>query len=218
MTSEEAPQYLDGLKAQMEVAQAILNGLGYAGAHFKLLRADSPQELDLGLQALAQTRQQTPAAAARFAVAAEKRSTLELALDHLVEHAPARPEAIDLPAGSPFGSIQVDKDKCTLCLSCVSACPASALQDNPQLPAAALHREELRAVRPVRHHLPGGRDHAAAPPAAHARAQGSAGAQRDASPTPAFAAASRSARSRPSSPCWASWPAIRCSRARRWSA
>jgi NAD-dependent dihydropyrimidine dehydrogenase PreA subunit len=28
----------------------------------------------------------------------------------------------------------VDKDRCTLCLSCVSACPAGALQDNPHLP------------------------------------------------------------------------------------
>jgi hypothetical protein len=61
VTSEEAPQYIDSLKAQMEVAQAILNGLGYTGVHFQLLRADSPQELDLGLQALAQTRQQSPA-------------------------------------------------------------------------------------------------------------------------------------------------------------
>jgi ferredoxin len=30
--------------------------------------------------------------------------------------------------------VSVDKDKCTLCLSCVGACPASALQDNPQSP------------------------------------------------------------------------------------
>jgi ferredoxin len=134
VTSEEAPQYIDSLKVQMEVAQAILNGLGYTGVHFRLLRADSARELDSGLQALAQTRQQSPAAAARFAVATEKRSTLELALDHLVEHAPARPQAIDLPAASPFGGIQVNKDTCTLCLSCVGACPASALQDNPQLP------------------------------------------------------------------------------------
>jgi ferredoxin len=134
VTSEEAPQYIDSLKAQMAVAQAILKGLGYSGVHFQLLWADSAQQLDLGLQSLAQTRQQTPQAVARFAVAAEKRSTLELALDHLIEHAPARPEAIELPAASPFGAIQVNKDKCTLCLSCVSACPASALQDNPELP------------------------------------------------------------------------------------
>ncbi|RZJ26578.1 MAG: 4Fe-4S dicluster domain-containing protein [Haliea sp.] len=135
VTSEEAPQYIDGLKKQMAVAQAILNGLGYTGTHLQLVRADSPTQLDQALQALALTRQKTVATAARFAVAQEKRSTLEMALDHLVEQAPVRPEAIALPAaGAPFGSIVVDKEKCTLCLSCVSACPASALQDNPDLP------------------------------------------------------------------------------------
>ena len=139
VTSEEAPQYLDGLEAQMAVAQAILNGLGYAGTHLKLLRARNPTDLDAGLQALSHTRQTVPAAAARFAVAQEKRSTLELALDHLIAQAPMpaaqRPEAIALPAaGAPLGTIPVNKDRCTLCLSCVSACPASALQDNPQLP------------------------------------------------------------------------------------
>jgi ferredoxin len=135
VTREEAPQYIDSLKAQMAVAQAILNGLGYSGIHFQLLWADSAQQLDEGLQALARTRQQAPGQPARFAVAQEKRSTLEMALDHLVELAPSRPAAIALPAvGSPFGTIQVDKDKCTMCLSCVSACPAGALQDNPQLP------------------------------------------------------------------------------------
>ena len=135
VTREEALQYLDGLKVQMAVAQAILNGLGYTGTHLQLVWADSAAELDQGLQALAQTRQKIAGAAARFAVAQEKRSTLEMALDHLIEHAPSRPESIALPAaGAPFGSIVVDKDKCTLCLSCVSACPASALQDNPELP------------------------------------------------------------------------------------
>ncbi|WP_205960422.1 4Fe-4S binding protein [Ramlibacter henchirensis] len=134
-TGEEAPQYLAGLKAQMAVAQAILSGLGYAGVHFELLQAQSALALDKALQSLRSTRQQGPKEPARFAVAAEKRATLELALDHLVAFAPARPEAIELPPqGSPFGSIAVDKDKCTLCMSCVSACPSSALQDNPQAP------------------------------------------------------------------------------------
>ncbi|ART53490.1 4Fe-4S ferredoxin [Acidovorax carolinensis] len=139
VTSEESPQYLEGLEAQMAVAQAILHGLGYAGTHLKLLRARNPMDLDAGLQALSQTRQTVPGTAARFAVAQEKRSTLEMALDHLIAQAPLpaaqRPEAIALPAtGAPLGTITVDKDRCTLCLSCVSACPASALQDNPQLP------------------------------------------------------------------------------------
>ena len=137
-THEEAPQYLEMLEQQMAVAQAILHGLGYAGTHFSLLRADAPQALDEGLQRAARTVGAVPAAAARFAVSGDKRPTIELALDHLMEQAPAdprRPQVIELPAtGSPLGAIAVDKNACTLCLSCVSACPASALQDNPDLP------------------------------------------------------------------------------------
>ena len=37
-------------------------------------------------------------------------------------------------AGAPFGSLVVDADKCTLCLSCVGACPEAALADNPDRP------------------------------------------------------------------------------------
>jgi ferredoxin len=139
VTAEEAPQYLDGLQAQMDVAQAILHGLGYTGTHLQLLRAASPTDLDAGLQALATTMQKIATAPARFAVMADKRGTFDLALDHLIAQAPlaesARPQAIALPApAAPFGSVTVDKDRCTLCLSCVSACPAGALQDNPHLP------------------------------------------------------------------------------------
>ena len=135
-TDEEAPAYLDGLSAQMQVAQALLNGLGYAGVHFHLLRAPSVADLDASLQTLARARPVVPANPARFAVAQEKRSTLDMALDHFITQAPASlPESITLPAaGSPFGSLMVNKDTCTLCLSCVSACPASALQDNPEKP------------------------------------------------------------------------------------
>ncbi|HVE54080.1 MAG TPA: 4Fe-4S binding protein [Ramlibacter sp.] len=137
-TQEEAPQYLDALEVQMQVAQAVLEGLGYEGAHFSLLRSRSPADLDQDLQLLSRRRGGAPRERARYAVASEKRTTLDLALDHLAEHAPRKPESIALPAGAPVGNILVDKDKCTLCLSCVSACPASALQDNPQSPQLRL--------------------------------------------------------------------------------
>jgi ferredoxin len=145
VTEEEAPAYLDGLTQQMQVAQSLLNGLGYSGVHFSLIRflrgvgaaaTAAMVELDAELRALSRARPMTPLTPARFAVAQEKRSTLDMALDHLLTHAPvALPEAIALPVGgSPFGSLVVDVNACTLCLSCVSACPASALQDNPELP------------------------------------------------------------------------------------
>ncbi len=136
VTDEEAPAYLEGLASQMQIAQALLNGLGYAGVHFHLVRAPSVTDLEASLQTISRAQSKVPANPARFAVAQEKRSTLDLALDHFITHTPAAlPESIALPvAGSPFGSLLVNKDACTLCLSCVSACPASALQDNPEHP------------------------------------------------------------------------------------
>lgn len=137
-TGEEAPQYLDALEQQMQVAQAILAGLGYTGSHFSLLRTRSAADLEQDLRLLARRAGAVPRTRARFAVSAEKRTTLDLALDHLVEHASARPQEIALAAGAPFGNVVVDKDKCTLCMSCVGACPASALQDNQTAPQLRL--------------------------------------------------------------------------------
>ena len=143
-THEEAPQYLEGLEAQMAVAQSLLTGLGYEGVHFQVVRAKNAMDLEGSLQAngaaklQAKWKKQVPIVLAKYAVAPEKRSTLELALDHLSENAPSALQpnnsAIALPAASPLGALKVIADKCTLCLSCVSACPASALQDNPDLP------------------------------------------------------------------------------------
>lgn len=131
-TGSEAPQYMAALKRQIEVAQAILNGMGYAGSHFSLIEAATPKELDAALAALGPA--QVPAKPALFHVAAEKRTTLGLAIDHLKNGAPAAPVEIALPAGAPFGAVQVDRQACTLCMSCVGACPEAALADNPDLP------------------------------------------------------------------------------------
>lgn len=140
ITQEEAPDYLRALREQMAVAQALLSGLGYAGEHVRLLQVRDARDL-AALDAEAQTRPaSTVREAARFALQASKRATLELALDHLVQQAPGRAateasEAIALPTtGSPLGSLRVNQDACTLCLSCVGACPAGALQDNPERP------------------------------------------------------------------------------------
>jgi ferredoxin len=144
-TAEEAPQYAEGLQAQMAQAQAMLEGLGYAKANrmpVQLLRATQAIELDAELQRLTTGQQRLSATvpAATFAVMAEKRSTLSMVIDHLLEHAPVlktadAPESLALPKdGSLFGSVEVNKDSCTLCMSCVSACPANALQDNQQAP------------------------------------------------------------------------------------
>ena len=129
MTEEEAPDYRAAVRAQMATAQEILTGLGFTGQHLTLIEAADAVALDLALQAKpAQSVQQ----AAGYRVLADKRATLELCLEHLMGQAQAVPDEIALPAlGSPFGTLQVDPDRCSMCLSCVSACPAGALADNP---------------------------------------------------------------------------------------
>jgi ferredoxin len=139
MTDEEAPQYAEAIRSQMAVAQSILTGLGYAGEHFRLLQAKDARDLVTLDRALQVAPAQGVSRPAGFAIQAEKRATLELALEYLIEQAPvevkAKAAVIALPAsGSPLGALALDKDACTLCLSCINACPASALQDSQTSP------------------------------------------------------------------------------------
>ena len=135
LTPEDAPEYREALAEQMNVAQAVLTGLGYAGTHLRLIEARDARDLSALDHALRAVPAQGVARAATLAAQADKRATLELALEHLAAQSPAAPEQIALPtAGSPWGNLVVDTGKCTLCLSCVSACPAGALGDNPDKP------------------------------------------------------------------------------------
>ncbi len=132
MTDEEAPDYRAAVAAQMGVAQAILSGLGLAGEHFRIVSASDARALDAALTAAPATTVKT---AATFTVQADKRATLDLAIEHLMLNATPAPEAIALPASaSPFGGLLIDTQKCTMCLSCVGACPEAALADNPEKP------------------------------------------------------------------------------------
>jgi len=157
-TGCEAQQYLDALAEQMTIAQAIIDGLGYSRIKLHLLRVRDAVELDRELQRFVATapaghaatavgRASAPATAAAgtaagtgilpgasFHVAAAKRETLDFAITHLARHAPTPQDCIALPPGAPFGAIEIDAAKCTLCMACVGACPESALSDNPSTP------------------------------------------------------------------------------------
>jgi ferredoxin len=128
-TGREAPQYTAALREQMALGEQILAGLGYGVGHFHLIDRQ-------GLQALAELPlARVPANAASFRLFDEKRTTLDFCVEHFVRHTPAAvPEQIELDGAAPYGTIEVKDESCTLCYSCVSACPAAALQDGAGAP------------------------------------------------------------------------------------
>ena len=72
---------------------------------------------------------------ASFAPMGAKPGLLRFALRELHLAAPEPVDVVPLPEQAPFGSVSVDVEGCTLCLSCVSACPTGALRDDPDRPA-----------------------------------------------------------------------------------
>ena len=122
----ETPAYAAAVKKEMVVAEQILAALGYSGKHFSWL--DSADALwDLPAGSAVNTR-------ATFHLSNDKRGTLEMVIGHLVKEGKTKPAEIALPAGSMYGSINVDKQKCTMCLACAGACPESALMDGGEVP------------------------------------------------------------------------------------
>ena len=131
-TGSEDREYVRALREQMAIGQAVLSALGYEGRHFELVEAGDGPSIARAFAALA------PAGAvsqpATFALSNDKRTAMEFAIEHLVKHAPRRVESVPLPEGAPYGQIHVDPKSCTMCMSCVGACPASALMDGGDRP------------------------------------------------------------------------------------
>ncbi|MBI1965793.1 MAG: 4Fe-4S binding protein [Betaproteobacteria bacterium] len=129
----EPADYLGALERQMGYAREIVSGLGLGGGRFRLIKAGDVKDLEQAAWEGNGPRSLTPAT---FNLSNEKRATLDFAFDHLLRHAPVRKDELSLSAGAPYGAVVVDKQKCTLCLACVGACPVGALidaKDKPQL-------------------------------------------------------------------------------------
>ena len=121
-----------GLTRTLALAEPILAGLGFGAGRAATIETDDPDWLADALRAIG-----TPAAAphpASFLPVGPKRDVLRLALRELQRAAPAPVDVVALPAGAPFGAVDINVEGCTLCLACVAACPTGALSDNPERP------------------------------------------------------------------------------------
>lgn len=115
---------------QLAVAHDMIAGLGVGGEHLQCLTVDELPGSDAADSAMSLWQPAT------FAALDEKRTLIRLAIDHLAGQSSQPPPPVDLPPGAPFGEIRIDAGLCTLCMACVSQCPANALaagDDSPQL-------------------------------------------------------------------------------------
>jgi ferredoxin len=116
----------------MGFADTILQALGYQGEHFRVVDGAETRALEAELWSL--QRALGVRVPATFNLVNDKRTAMAMAVEHLLEHAPAPKTEIPLGVDAPFGSLTVNTDTCTLCMACVGACPEGALADNPELP------------------------------------------------------------------------------------
>ncbi|HVY59851.1 MAG TPA: 4Fe-4S binding protein, partial [Xanthobacteraceae bacterium] len=121
-----------GLIRTIALAESILVGLGFGEDRVATIETDDPDALGETLRALPIV--EAAPAVSHFSAVGSKRDVLRLALRELHAVAPVPADVVALPPGAPFGTVEVDTSGCTLCLSCVSACPTGALSDNPERP------------------------------------------------------------------------------------
>ncbi len=118
-------------EGEIAIAETVLDGLGYGTGRVRHLHLDDPSAVEDALWSLAKLPAMPQG---DFLPLGRKRTIMRLALDTLHAGAPNKVDEIAMPAGAPFGTVTVDASGCTLCLSCVGACPARALRDNPDKP------------------------------------------------------------------------------------
>jgi ferredoxin len=122
---------LAAIELETTLANTIFSGLGFGPERVTQLVEADPDAVETALYSL------EPANAIAtdvFAPVGSKRDIARTALSLLHEAADDGPDIIALPESAPYGRIEVDTEGCTLCLACVSACPANALLDNPDKP------------------------------------------------------------------------------------
>ncbi|MGX5774549.1 4Fe-4S binding protein [Methylorubrum zatmanii] len=129
---------LDSLHRAVALGDTLARALGYGPETVpavSIVEADDPDALAAALRTVTPGR--TAAAPAGFVPDGPKREMLRLAFREMHHAAPAPVASVPLAAGAPFGGLEFRVEDCTLCLSCVGACPTHALSDSAERPLLA---------------------------------------------------------------------------------
>lgn len=107
--------------AEVELAQAMLVGTHNSPSRIRVIAAEHLGEAGDNAGRLSEP----------VLLVGGRRDITRVAVTAMADNIDA---PIPLPAGAPYGAIEINSDKCTLCLACVSLCPTGALGDHPDRP------------------------------------------------------------------------------------
>jgi len=124
-----APAKVEATKGVIRVAEPILGALSDPHCAERIVWLDAPEDA-ASLKPIAPM----VTAPATFGGMGGKRELIRRALGALHQQADAPQSIVALPPQAAFGAIEVDRDACTMCMGCVSVCPASAVQGGGELP------------------------------------------------------------------------------------
>jgi ferredoxin len=117
--------------AEVDLLETLVAGFGHAGPRVVTLLESDPDLVEASLYELPARAEITRAGPSPVG---SKREVARFALTALSDAGKPANDTVPLPAGAPYGRVAVDTATCTLCLACVSACPAQALRDRADKP------------------------------------------------------------------------------------
>ncbi|MBZ2169810.1 4Fe-4S binding protein [Marinobacter sp. F4216] len=111
----------EAVASEVTLAQAMLSGAHHAPGRVRVVTVDE----------LSNPGDNAGRVSDPVLLVGGRRDITRVTVSAMVEEIEA---PIPLPTGAPYGAIEIDSDKCTLCLACVSLCPTGALGDHPDRP------------------------------------------------------------------------------------
>jgi len=130
LASPQDADELPPLETEIALANAIAGGIGLGAERISLLCEADPDTVEAALWAASPG---APLDERAFASVGGKRDQARIVVNALAQGHDG-PDVIALPEGAPYGRVEIDTEGCTLCLACVSVCPADALRDNENQP------------------------------------------------------------------------------------
>ncbi|MBL4597856.1 MAG: 4Fe-4S binding protein [Rhizobiaceae bacterium] len=132
LTDPKKSDELTALESQCLLTSEIMSGFGFGEeARTQIISEADPDIVESQIWSLQPRDKIDPSS---FSAFGSKRDIARITFSKLLEQSPNAPEMIILSNAAPYGRVDIQTENCTLCMSCASACPTSAITDTPGEP------------------------------------------------------------------------------------